>query len=410
MDPLRISPSVQSGPRLQSPPRRELPEPVQLPLDLGVVAGTPPPPAPPESAESPVRPEPKPTRPMPPAPPESWQTGPNGSLVMVETPGGSKAESMLPPPIEPPPSAGAPPRYRWGVLGGMLHGVAGLAGYLAAQTYLRLKDAPTSPVLDRAVSSLTSTRATSEWLAPTYQALEQALLDPEATVVEKRYFGGGINGTYLVTLSNGARGIFKPTQRENQELLRNNLEPDHQGKREQAAYIVDKYLGHMGRVPPTVNATIEGEQGAFMYFVPGTVLGHKSGEHYDRIFSSTEETSYHRLSVFDNVVGNLDRHTGNWMVNERGEVVPIDHGLCFPHRNGPQGEINYDFGARTNLNESDKDALTRFMLRRAEITQELSPLLERAAIDAMFERVQGMLARGRTYVSWREEVKNEKRG
>lgn len=405
MDPIRLgsSPSLVA----RQPQKAVLHEQMPLPLDI-VVPGPSAPGAPLPAPQQ--TPEPGPAAVLPPShqePDSGFSLGANGSLLMEEpqAPPRSAAESMLPPPIEPPPTRGAPPHYRWGGLGGMLHGMAGLVGAVGAQEWLRLKDAPTSPVLDQAVFSLTSTRATNDWLKPTYQALETALADPEATMAQKRFFGGGVNGTYLVTLSNGARGIFKPTAAENQSKLRANLEEDHQGKREQAAYIVDKHLGHMGRVPPTVRRSFDGQEGAFIYFVPGTTIAASATEHWERIFSNTEEPNYHRLSVFDNVIGNLDRHTGNWMINERGEAVPIDHGLCFPHRNGDQGYINYDFGAPTALHEEDKDMLTRFMMRRAEISEELSPLLEKVAIDAMFERVEGMLARGRTYQSWRGQPK-----
>lgn len=59
--------------------------------------------------------------------------------------------------------------------------------------------------------------------------LEARLSDPEATEVARYRLGGGINGTYIVVLSNGAVGVWKPVERESQKKLRDQLEEDHQG-------------------------------------------------------------------------------------------------------------------------------------------------------------------------------------
>lgn len=38
-----------------------------------------------------------------------------------------------------------------------------------------------------------------------------------------------------------------------------------------------------------------------------------------------------RCALFDFVIGNADRHAGNWMIAD-GKITLIDHGLCFPEK------------------------------------------------------------------------------
>lgn len=238
--------------------------------------------------------------------------------------------------------------------------------------------------------------------------LEASLLDPNATVVSKKHLGGGINSTYIVTLSNGAKAVFKPTAGEDQRKLRNQCEEDHQGKREQAAYIVDKALGHIGRVPPTVRRTLidengKEEEGALLYFIPEAKTASVSYQEKAAILkNSPDNSSYHRMAVLDNVIGNLDRHGGNWMVTKDGDALPIDHGLAFPFKNEKQKFHNFDFEGKVDLNESDKAALKGFLGQEEQLRADLSPLLQTSSIDSVFERVNRMVGEGNTSNWWRE--------
>lgn len=119
----------------------------------------------------------------------------------------------------------------------------------------------------RALSRTLLTPAERVKLMP---VLEAALLDTQATVVSRRSLGGGINATEIVELSNGVKAVWKPSAGEYMTKLRDNLEEDHQARREAAAYLIDKALGHVAGAPPTVLRSLEGKQGALMLFVEGT--------------------------------------------------------------------------------------------------------------------------------------------
>ena len=103
------------------------------------------------------------------------------------------------------------------------------------------------------------------------------------------------------------------------------------------------------------------------------------------------------------MVGNLDRHSGNFLVDSNERPIPIDHGLAFPTKNSEQGQHNFKFDATFQLNEKEKSLLTNFARQRQSIEEELSGLLEPKAVDAMFQRVDRMLDIGWVSHEWRAQ-------
>ena len=98
--------------------------------------------------------------------------------------------------------------------------------------------------------------------------LESLLRDPEAKEVGKRALKGGSNDNFLVTLSNGASAVWTPTSGEKAgEKPRPNIPRGTQARREEAAFLVDRRLGHLARVPPAVSSGLEGRPGALKLLV-----------------------------------------------------------------------------------------------------------------------------------------------
>ncbi len=219
--------------------------------------------------------------------------------------------------------------------------------------------------------------------------------------VGKKRLGGGKNGSFLVELSTGPCTVWKPRAYELGDKQRAQLGPrSDQALRDVAAYKVDGFLGHLAHVPPAVASGLDGREGALSLFVPGCVDGRDLGEK-PVVLGALSEQDYRNVALFDHVIGNLDRHGGNWLIDREGHVVPIDHGLAFPLKNEAQGFHNFDFERNFELNDGEKARLNSFLLRRGEIRDALGPLLEPEAIEAMFERVEHLLTKGRTSSWWR---------
>jgi hypothetical protein len=234
--------------------------------------------------------------------------------------------------------------------------------------------------------------------------LTAAVADPSATVVSKTKLGGGANGTYIVTLSNGVKAVWKPSAQETLVHFRWQLEPDHLARREAAAYVVDEALGHLTGAPPTVYRTLEGASGALMAFVgnANTATGR----------TLPEGPEYDALAVFDHVIGNLDRHPGNLLLTPDGHMIPIDHGLTFPLGNnrkgwsrlvfGNQGLHNFLFKKKVKLDAPALASLRQLVKQRDSVTQQLVALgIDPRAVSAMYERVEAMLDVGTTVDFWR---------
>ena len=163
---------------------------------------------------------------------------------------------------------------------------------------------------------------------------------------------------------------------------------------------MDKRLGHLARVPPAVSSGLEGRPGALKLLVSQGLDGKESGQ--ENLPAKTAPEDYRRIALFDHVVGNLDRHSGNFLVDNDHRPVPIDHGLAFPLKNGEQGTHNFKFDASFQLNNEEKATLRKFSAESESIREELSELLEPKALDAMFARVDRMLELGWVSHEWRE--------
>jgi phosphoinositide 3-/4-kinase-like protein len=234
-------------------------------------------------------------------------------------------------------------------------------------------------------------QSTPDTFAKHCDALEHKLRDPNATEIGKRKLRAGSNSNYLVTLSNGVTALWTPKAGE-KEPPRPNIPKGTQAGREEAAYLVDRRLGHWARVPPAVSSGLEGRPGSLKLLVSQPLE-----KEHNQAFSGQDRR---RMAIFDNVIGNLDRHSENFLVDQEKRPIPVDHGLAFPTKNGPQGKINFNFKDVFQLNDIEKGLLNKLKKERPQVTTELEGLLEPEAIDAMYARVDRMLELGWVSHEW----------
>lgn len=139
---------------------------------------------------------------------------------------------------------------------------------------------------------------------------EKELLN--AKVLKMEHLGGGINETVLATLEGGIKAVFKTSD------MRLDAE------REVGAWQVAKLVGLEDIVPPSVVRSIGGEKGVMMKFWDGKLA--KSFKDDKEAYDGDQDL--HRAAMFDYVIGNTDRHMGNWLVGN-GKLQLIDHGFSF---------------------------------------------------------------------------------
>lgn len=98
-----------------------------------------------------------------------------------------------------------------------------------------------------------------------------------------------------------------------------------------------------------------------------------------------------KIRLYDAVIGNTDRHTGNIMVTyPSGQVFPIDHGLAFPSVNSEDWPALQGGPMVTELEPHERGALERLRPRLAADTK-LPTLLTDEQIRAMDDRIGFML-------------------
>jgi len=192
-----------------------------------------------------------------------------------------------------------------------------------------------------------------------------------------------------VQLPNGREAtlLFKPASGERDDFpgLPPGAElPVRKGtyyRSEIAAYRLSKLLDYHF-VPPTIPMEVDGEIGSAQLFLPySTVGGDLSRSDELRFSPHLNEFQKGQAQAFDYLIGNYDRHGGNWLYTTFGTTNPrliaIDHGLSFP-RGFP------------DLKPVKLPVTINAMMNRVDPVQMASTLLD-AGIEP--EAVEGVLGR-----------------
>lgn len=159
-------------------------------------------------------------------------------------------------------------------------------------------------------------------------------------------------------------------------------------KREAAAYLVDHFLG-WDLVPPTVYRQAKaplGRGSLQLYF------RHDPLVHYFNLPATYREKLL-RVAVFDVLANNADRKGGHILIDDRGWLRCIDHGLCF-HEQDKLRTVVWDFSGQPVPAELLEDVFRMEAALAAEgsLRAQLTGLLSAAEIGALRRRCRDLLA------------------
>lgn len=158
-------------------------------------------------------------------------------------------------------------------------------------------------------------------------AQEQAPLWPDAVEIE--HFLKEAEKTERVKLGTGITKPEKVTLEmdgKTRHAIFKKVDKKHDNWRyEIAAYQLDKLLG-LGMVPPTVERSVGGRKGCLQLWV--------TGETMENCESTPPDTEAWRRQVslmwlFDDLIGNIDRHLNNAMVSPTFRLMLIDNSKTF---------------------------------------------------------------------------------
>lgn len=175
----------------------------------------------------------------------------------------------------------------------------------------------------------TAARAQEAKLAQEYQTAKIKSSKPVP-------FLDGVTGGSYVELADGTKGIWKPDSVDGSSTAA-----------EVSAYQIDRHLG-LNSVPITVRKQVDGKEGSFQLWV------HKTQE------SKVDDPSH--FVFYDYLIGNSDRHAGNYLIAE-GRPVAIDNGNAFRPQSGVE-----DFpGHVDHILKEQKRKETKVLEQRAQV-------------------------------------------
>lgn len=217
-------------------------------------------------------------------------------------------------------------------------------------------------------------------------AIERLLLDSQP--LASRRVGRGINDAKRVDLGNGVYAYHKTFGSTTGAARSFGQEHDMQPLFEVSAWRLAERLGPPWSqlVAPCVLREVDGQLGSLSLERPGSV-GRDASQHGDAAAAA---------GFFDRLIGQQDRHAGNYLVDDVRGITLIDHGFSFSK---PGDSINARNLQATRvqrepqLRANERDALTRLVSSPDSLG--MRGLLPADRLEAMLQRARDMLSKDR---------------
>lgn len=153
--------------------------------------------------------------------------------------------------------------------------------------------------------------------------------------------------------------------------------------REHASYLLSRRLG-WDIVPPTVIRDGPHGIGTLQLYVEPKM---DRGDDYEYWSQHTE--AIERIALFDHIANNADRKLTHCLLDEKGKVWGIDHGLTF-NEDPKLRTVLHQFGGRP-VSASLMADLNRLHADRKAIREEFGDHLSRTELDALIVRIGRLL-------------------
>jgi hypothetical protein len=232
--------------------------------------------------------------------------------------------------------------------------------------------------------------AVPSWMSP---LLDDAL---QSTATEGKAIGTGINAPHWGTVAQADGSKLDVVLK---------VVPSEEQAAELAAQSFNEDYGFNVLLPRTsenpdftlVSAKVPGKTGLEIYEARSTGGAQAALEDAVSRIPLQERQS---MVLFDQVIGNLDRNDGNWLITADHHLVALDHGLAFTQTGSltfPGGGALYDSAIRESLSgdmvltDAQRTILDTMVEDEASIRQQWDGFVD---VDAMFERIDHILTTG----------------
>jgi hypothetical protein len=226
---------------------------------------------------------------------------------------------------------------------------------------------------------------------------------------------GHLNSVFRVTLENGNDAVWKPAAGEHSAFsgadpaklkgftqdLRAFGQPGTYWKREVAASRIARAVGMEDLVPSTDPASFGTEHGALQTFQRGVSPMTLGRDLYGKRLEDVE-----RAVLYDAVIGNFDRHFGNWLVAPTGKLILIDHGHAFPRTQVVKhpGDLREGLRAGGEMNREIPEAVKEPWKKIESQLPTLLRGLSSATIKTTRQRLGLALKPGQTWIGLRRDL------
>jgi len=198
----------------------------------------------------------------------------------------------------------------------------------------------------------------------------------------------GVNKSHKVTLADGTSWLMKPQSGDHTSRWR-AIPPKSQYKRERAAYLVDKQLG-FNLVPLTKIVKHDSDISSMQSWIDDVDDSDITLNRYNNNF-------IWMAGIFDIIIGNSDRHSGNWMSSNNKPIL-IDHGYSFPYKSDfddPRSVILSRFAYRIWNKKIPPKFLEKIeLLEDLKFQNHIKNLLDPQAFQLLNERIDQILNSG----------------
>lgn len=175
-----------------------------------------------------------------------------------------------------------------------------------------------------------------------------------ARIVKSRRISAGVTGSQKLTLEKDGRqesGIFKTIDERNPGITSLPTGPEldfkDSWKFEVGAYEMDKLLG-LNMVPPTVDRFYENKQGSLQLWINDCI---SEEERSKRNLTPPDPTGWGgqilKQRVFDNLIYDIDRNSGNILISANWEMILIDHSRSFKNSSALKTPKDLTFFSRS---------------------------------------------------------------
>jgi hypothetical protein len=165
-----------------------------------------------------------------------------------------------------------------------------------------------------------------------------------------------------------------------------------------AAYRLDKYLG-LGMVPPTIERRFREDRGSLQLWIPDCMLlkekmARKKSVPTNRLLAWNRAVYLQR--AWDNLVANIDRHSGQILITPDWHMILIDHSRAF--RSSKKYDTHLLFTETSRDGPKAMNALPRTFVDKLKsltfegVREAVGPYLSDAEIMAIMDRRDLILA------------------